>query len=248
MATTPSDTTDSSRSVLVATWHSLLELPCDLAAVSLWRSLVRLPAALAFSLAICLLATIPVAWLVLFAGGNWLAWTCLVTALMCQLAAGLVWGVQRTLDRGAKDALVVLEDRVPEVTDQMLAPLIRMGDGRAPQVALADVRACFEQAPQQLASPDCQSRARRWISRLASHVAHWWLRAQLVLIDRALAAFEQRGETHLSLDSLKNVVRSEAVERGRAVALTNLWQFELAVAAIVFLLLAVPLGLAVLLA
>ena len=64
------------------------------------------------------------------------------------------------------------------------------------------------------------------------------------MVERALAAFERRGETQISLASLKDVVRDETLARGRTIALANLWQAELIVAAVVFALLLVPSALA----
>jgi len=188
---------------------------------------------------VCLALT-AVASLLLWNDPGLVGWTCLAVLVGCHLVAGLVWGMQRTLDQGAKAALSVLESRLPELMDLLLAPLIRAGQDRVPQVALSEVRDYWRQATEQLLAPPEQKRWWRWPHRLTGFVVRWWLRAELAIVEQVLAAFERRGETHISLGSLKNVVRDETIARGRLLAHANLWQLELATAAIVLVLLLLP--------
>jgi hypothetical protein len=174
-------------------------------------------------------------------------WTWLLVALALHAAAGVVWSTQQTLDVGAKEGLRILESRIPELTDLLLAPLVRMCDDRVPQFELAEIRAHVQLTCGLALNPQQSSWWGRRAVRLTGWAARWLLRAQLALVERALTAFERRGETHLSLDSLKNVVRDEAITRSKTVALANLWQAELAAAAVVFLLLVAPAMLATLL-
>ncbi len=247
MVATPSAPNESAPATLAGMGWSLFQLAYDLAAGCLWRSFVWLPVSLAVCVPICSLATLVTAWPLFRGGLDWVGWSSLAAALLCHLTAGIVWGVQRTLDRGAKDGLAILDRRLPELIDLLLAPLIRLGEGRVPQVELADVRAYLHQASQHLLKPPEIGRWWRWLHRLTSMAIRWWLRAQLALVEAALAAFQRRGETRISLDSLKNVVLDEAAARGRAIALTKLWQAELVVAAIVFVLLLAPAAVASLL-
>jgi hypothetical protein len=178
--------------------------------------------------------------LLLWTNSPLLAWTCLAVLIGCHLAAGVVWGLQRTFDLGAKAGLTVLQSRLPELIDLLLGPLVRVGQDRVPQVALSEVRDYWRQATEQLLAPPEQNRWWRWLHRLTGFVVRWCLRAELAIVEQVIATFERRGETRISLDSLKNVVRDETIARGRLLAYGNLWQLEIATAACVLILLLLP--------
>ncbi len=233
---------------LAGVGKSLFQIAYDLAAGCLWRSIVWLPVSLAMCVAVSLLATLITAWPLVIAGLDWTGWVGLAFVALFHLTAGIVWGVQRTLDRSAKEGLAILDLRLAELIDLLLAPLVRLGDGRMPQMEVTEVRDYLRQTSAHLVGGEQNGSSWRLIRRLTGFVTRWWLRAEIAMVEGALAAFERRGEKQISLTSLKNVVRDETLARGRTLALANLWQAELVVAAIVFMLLLVPAAMATFLA
>jgi hypothetical protein len=239
MATAVTVQNEVSPSRLGEVVRAVSRLGFDLVVSCLGRLCGSFPLSLAGCTALCLVLTAGTA-LLLRNGAGPVAWICLAVLIACHLTAAAVWAVQRTLDGGAKAGLAVLDSHLPEICNLLLAPLVEAGQERVPRLSVAQVRGYFQQAGQALVvAPD----DRRWwavIHRVASVVVRWVLRAELALVESALGAFERRGETHLTLDALKNIVRDEALARGRTLAMANLWQWELAAAAVVLVLLAGP--------
>jgi hypothetical protein len=211
----------------------------DLLVDCLGRLVWFFPLALAGCAAVCLGLT-AVAALLVRNGAGPQGWICLAILVLCHVTAAAVWAVQRALDGGARAALDIINARLSEIFDLLIAPLVEAGEERVPRFSIAQVREHFQQTAQTLLVNPSGSSWRAWANRLVGFVVRWWLRTELAMVESALATLERRGETHVSLDALKNVVRDEALARGRSLALANLWQWELAAAIIVLVLLAAP--------
>ena len=205
----------------------------------LGRLVWSFPLALAGCAAVCLGLT-AVAALLVRNGAGPQGWICLAILVICHVAAAAIWAIQRALDRGAKAALDILNGRLPEIFDLLIAPLLEAGQDRVPRFSIVQVREHFQQTTQTLVANPRGECWWAWTNHLVSIVVRWWLRTELAMVESALATLERRGETHVSLDALKSVVRDEALARGRSFVLANLWQWELAVAIVVLVLLAAP--------
>lgn len=220
--------------------RATLALVRDLAWSCVLASALRLPLAVAAGVLVCLaIAAVP-AWVVFrheqpaVAAQAWL-----VVLLLLYGIAGVVWGVHWTLHRGALAGLAVLQRRIPEAVDTLLAPLMALGDETLPSLPIGGVRGYFEQAAAQALSLPGVPRW-RWLSWLTTRIARWCLRAELAVVEQVLSRLEARGETHVSLGSLKGCVRDELAARAGGAARVQLLQFDLAAAAVVLLLLVVP--------
>jgi hypothetical protein len=199
-----------------------------------------LPLAIAGCTLVCLLLGAPPAYAVWTRAESSLAaqgWLALLLGLY--LTAGLVWGLHRTVRCGATAGLAVLDGQLPEVLEQLLAPLAERGEERLPSIEIAQARRCIGEASEGLLDLPLVSRW-RWLRRLTLAAARWWLRAELVVVEQVLSTLEQRGESKLSLASLTACVRDQLVVHTRRLVDLNLGQLDWLAAAVVFGLLVLP--------
>jgi hypothetical protein len=203
-------------------------------------AVIRLPLAIGACTFACLLLVIVPASMVCSRGACPLANQSLLTVLaVLYAAAGVVWGLHATLRHGVQIALTTIEQRLPTVIDVMVGPLVALGDQRLPQIPVADVRQYLAAASGQLGDVPVGSRW-RWLRRLATAAVRWCLRGELAAVERALVHLEQSDQSHVSVGSLKELVLAEALSRTSGLVRAQLFQFELAAAAVVLLLLVAP--------
>src|SRR5690606_11192977 len=76
----------------------------------------------------------------------------------------------------------------------------------------------------------------RWVNR----ITRWWLHAELTTLDRILKSMEESGETEVTAELFQSYIRRQLVEQLSRLINAQLRQFNLAAAAMVFLLLTLP--------
>jgi len=209
---------------------------------SLWRLVGRLPVACA----LCLAATLATAAaLLMFARGPDMSlWGQVLGGLLLAAfaVAGCLWGLQRAFRAAAIEGLITFHEHAPPLLDLLLAPLAGLVQPHAPTLAIADVRGFLRQ------TADAPLPLPRWrllhpLQTTSGWLARWWWRGELAAIEGALAAAEAEGQTHVTLDAVRRHAIEQCSAHAVRLAHAQLCQLDLAVAAIVFLLLVIPAGL-----
>ena len=208
----------------------------ELAGTCLWTVLTRLPVAVSLALLASLVLAAPPAYVLMTEGSNSLTATAALAILaLPYLLAGVAWGCHRTFRSSAEAGLAVVDKRLPEIMDHLLAPLVKLGEDRVPALDISQLRRQSEELFAASAVP-------RWrmLRRLMLAATRWWLRSELAVMEYVLSSVERRGESHLSAASLMAFARDEIVARSRSLIAMNLRQVEYSVAFVVFALLVAP--------
>ncbi len=218
----------------LSAWCRALAFDC------LWASLWRLPAAIAVGIGTCLaLTAVP-------GGGLLLVKPILVTPAVltglaiCYALAGALWGAHWTFRFLFRSAFATVETYGKQLIDELFAPLIRISDNRLQKVPIVQVRSYCQDGLYRVVLPVDRGVWYFPVAWLARAFSRWWLRAELDLVERLLKSLESRGESEISFDSLQRFVRDKSIEQFQRSLNVTLWQFDLAFAAIIWVLLALP--------
>lgn len=208
----------------------------------LWASLWRLPAAIGICTATCLaLMIVPGGGLLLTKPGSFNL-AVLTGLAICYAIAGALWGAHWTLDFLARSGLATVETHGSQLIDELVAPLIRIGDNRLQKVPISQLRTLCQDGLYRVVLPTGR---RVWyfpLAWLASLGSRWWLRGEFALVERLMRSLESRGESEISIDSLQRLVRDKSIEQFKRSLNITLWQVDLVFAAVIWMLFALPTG------
>jgi hypothetical protein len=216
----------------------LLQLLARIVAGSIWRTLGRLPLYLSGAAAACCLFAGFVWWMFLKRPPLSAAETSAVIVIApCYGAAALLWGVHRAIRDGALHALGLYETESPKVFDAILDPLVARVPPGGRKISLGEARVTLDEY---MLEPAPSESGLALTSRFAGWLARRALRRQLRLVKKVLDTLAENGETHVWPMSLKNYLRDRIVDISLSAAERRVRRADHAVAATVFLLLAVP--------
>ena len=216
----------------------------ELSNVVFWRSLIRLPWALITSLAVLLAVAGPGQHISnLHETSSVVQWFAVILWFSCFAIAGVLWGFHRAVFEGINDGINLCQQRGAEAASAALDPVLAtlpVGKGEYP---LGLIRQSWNEWKTQFVWRDNGARWYSPAARLTNWLARKWADAQTSVVKETLDELEAFGEKAISAAALKRFV----VHRSAAVMATvtrnhlRFWTFV--TAAVVFLLLIIPVAL-----
>jgi hypothetical protein len=154
----------------------------------------------------------------------------------CYGAAGLAWGLRRAVCHSIGAAADLVQQHAPRVVNHVVSTLVDRVSAADRRIEIGVLRQNWSSATGHLAA--CSGLPARALGSLSRKL----LRARTQVVEQFLAGLEQRGETHVSMESVAGYVQDRLIrlaleDARRRLALANLCGHSLSI-----LLVSIPLA------
>jgi hypothetical protein len=201
------------------------------------------------NLALCIMTCLSIAWLVwqFVIPPEWIdaiGANLTATALIVFYGlAGVLWGIQRSLDKAASATIQTLETASPVLFDSVLDGILMRTSLPNAEIPLSELQTRWDEATDSLAGASPNGGRGSIVGSLAKMLSKRLLRRRTAIITETLDEFAERGETRITLASAKESLRDHLVqtlvELSRGQARTARWVTALVLSALLVLPVAV---------